>query len=127
MTCGDFVDWLRAYGSAWTQQHAAAVTRLFTEDATYFETPFDEPMVGHEAIHAYWVEGAEQGQRDITFRFDVLSFIENVGVAHWEAAFTRVPSGQLVLLDGVLRAAFEDDGRCGEFREWWHRKEESRG
>jgi hypothetical protein len=29
----------------------------------------------------------------------------------------------LVELDGVLAARFAADGRCREFREWWHRRE----
>ena len=39
-----FGHWLDAYGGAWETKEPAAAADLFTEDATYHETRFDEPM-----------------------------------------------------------------------------------
>jgi hypothetical protein len=41
-----FEEWLDALGRAWEGREADAAARLFTENATYQETPFDEPMRG---------------------------------------------------------------------------------
>jgi ketosteroid isomerase-like protein len=68
-----FEYWLRAYGQAWEAGDPDAVAALFTADASYHETPFDEPMVGTEAIHRYWSEGAEQAQKNVQFSFIILS------------------------------------------------------
>lgn len=123
MSVDDFSQWLAAYGRAWETGDAAAVVALFAPDAAYYETPFDSPMVGLPAIEAYWREGAGQAQRDVVFGFDVVAVVEDRGLSHWTASFVRVPSGVRVRLDGILAARFDPNGRCVEFREWWHRQE----
>lgn len=119
----DFADWLDEYGQAWEYGDAEHAIRLFTEDAYYYETPFDSPMKGHEAIRRYWNEGAGQSQKDVQFSAQVLAVGEDFGIALWQAKFVRVPSGKQVSLDGVLLASFDERGKCKIFREWWHRIE----
>jgi hypothetical protein len=121
-----FEDWLRRYGEAWIGGDPAAAVRLFAEDATYHETPFDPPMVGSEAIRRYWTEGAQDGQREVTFAAQPVTVEGGVGYARWQATFVRVRNRAFVELDGMLAARFADDGRCSEFREWWHRRETPR-
>ena len=118
-----FEVWMQAYGRAWEAGDPDAVTALFSADAAYHETPFDEPMTGSEAIRRYWSEGADQAQRNVRFGFVVLGVSAETGLAHWWASFERVPSGVQVELDGVLQAEFDGAGRCRRFREWWHRCE----
>lgn len=122
-----FEGWLRAYQRAWETGDPDAAVALFADDAAYYETPFDEPMVGAEAIRRYWSEGAEQAQADVRFRYTILSTAGRTGVARWSAAFERVPSGVGVELDGVLAAEFDTSGRCQAFGEWWHRRESGEG
>lgn len=114
--------WLREYGRAWEDRDADAAVALFSEGAEYHETPFDEPMRGRDAVRSYWAE-LPGAQRDVTFRWEVLADDADVGVARWQAEFTRIPSGVRVWLDGVCTVRFDDEGRCREFREWWHRTE----
>lgn len=123
ITFEQFERWLIGYGKAWESGDPQLAVELFTEDARYFETPFDEPMIGRQAIYRYWSEGAGQAQRDIQFAYRVLGLNQNNGIAHWEAKFVRIPSGRQVELNGVLLAEFDEGGRCSVFREWWHRRE----
>ena len=117
---GAFKSWLDAYGRAWETKDPEAAAGLFTEDATYHETPFDEPMRGREEIVEYWSE-VPRYQDHIRFSYEILAASE--GVAHWSASFMRLPDRNPVELDGILLAKLTD-GRCSEFREWWHRREE---
>lgn len=119
----DFEDWMRAYGQAWEAGDPDAAALLFTVDAAYHETPFDEPMVGTQAIHRYWLEGAKQAQKNVRFSFAILGTAGRTGISMWRASFERVPSGKSVQLDGILTAEFDPSGRCQVFREWWHRLE----
>jgi len=123
MTLSDFEKWLKKYGKAWMEGNPGNAILLFSENARYYEEPFLPPMVGHDAIRKYWTEGAEEGQRDITFDFQVLTVSGDTGYARWQASFRRVASGRQVELDGVLSATFDGNGHCTEFREWWHRRE----
>jgi SnoaL-like domain len=122
----DFEQWLTRYGDAWTKGNPDAVVQLFSRDAAYYETPFDPPMRGSDAIHQYWTEGAKNAQTDVKFGATIIAVTGNTGYARWWATFRRVPSNVSVALDGVLSASFDDAMRCGEFREWWHRREDSR-
>jgi len=119
----EFKKWLDAYGAAWENGDADAAAALFTEDAAYHETPFDEPMTGIQAIHRYWTEGAAQSQKDVAFSYEALAVVGNVGLARWHASFVRIRTGKRVELDGFLLAEFAAAGKCAVFREWWHRRE----
>lgn len=121
----DFETWLRRYGRAWEDGDADAICELFTPDAVYWETPFDPPMIGHEAIRAYWSVGAASAQTDVAFAAQPLRHDpgDDTRFATWQASFRRVATSASVELDGVLSARFAPDGRCAVFREWWHRRE----
>ena len=118
-----FEGWLDAYGRAWETGDPEAAAELFSDDAAYHETPFDEPMRGREEIIEYW-SGVPRYQGDIRFSYEILAASEGEGVAHWSADFLRLPARTPVRLDGILLAKLDADGRCTEFREWWHRQEE---
>ena len=117
-----FEGWLDAYGKAWESRDPEAAARLFTDGATYHETPFDEPFQGYEGILEYWSE-VPRSQEDIRFSHEVLAVTEELGVAHWKAAFTRLPSNVPFELDGIFLVKLDGDGLCTEFREWWHGRE----
>lgn len=82
-------------------------------------------MIGHDAIGSYWQEGAVDGQRNVRFDATLWSVDETGCTAHWTAGFTRVPGGEEVRLDGILRLCFARDSSgailCTTLREWWHR------
>lgn len=123
MELDDFRQWLDRYGKAWVGGDPEAAVQLFSAAAAYHELPFEAPMVGTEAIRRYWTDGAKNGQADVRFEATPIAFAADTGHAHWHATFKRVPAGTFVELDGVLRARFDAELRCAEFREWWHRKE----
>ncbi len=118
-----FKTWLDTYGGAWKSGEAKGAeelfTRLFTEDATYQETPFDEPMRGRKAIIEYG-RASIQSQRDIEFGYEILAVTPTLGIAQWWTSFTQIPSGDAVRLDGIFVISLNEDGRCTELREWWH-------
>ena len=115
--------WLGAYKRAWEDRDPVAAADLFTADATYRETPFDEPSRGRDGIFEYWSD-VPRTQRGISFSYEILATTENGGVAHWRASFLRLPADDPVELDGIFLVKLDADGRCTEFREWWHKQEE---
>ncbi len=123
MDANKFFLWLSRYGKCWETGDSNEITNLFSDDAYYYETPFDDPMVGLTSIKKYWSEGADQAQENVVFNFSSVSMNGQIGTCRWQASFNRVPSGLRVDIDGYLEAKFNSDGRCSSFREWWHRKE----
>jgi uncharacterized protein (TIGR02246 family) len=116
--------WLEGYRLAWEGRDPQAVGRLFTEDATYQETPFTQPMRGREAVEKYWSEVVAGAQEQIHFGYEVLTIAEGSAIAHWWASFVRASSKAKVGLDGIFLLSFDAAGRCRELREWWVRKEQ---
>lgn len=117
-----FETWLSKYKQAWENRDPLAARELFTEDASYQETPFDEPMRGIEAIYAYW-EVVPKTQKSIKFGSEIIMVTKDLGIAHWNASFERIPGAVKVLLDGIFIVSLNFDGKCTDFKEWWHRKE----
>lgn len=118
-----FRAWLDAYGRAWETRDPAAVVELFSEDATYQETPFSEPMRGRDAIRQYWVNSVENSQEQIRFESEILAIVGEVGIARWRASFVRVASGKGVRLDGIFLLTFNAEGVCLKLQEWWVRQD----
>ncbi len=115
-----FHDWMAALGAAWEARDPDAAAALFTEDVRYHENPFDEPMVGVEAVRAYWAEVPER-QRDVRFGFEVLAATPKGRLARWQTSYEPIPAnGTRRELDGVVMVELDGDGRCTLLREWWH-------
>ena len=95
---------------------------MFTEKASYQETPFVEPMRGRTAIATYW-SYATRSHSDVHFGYEVLTLDQNHGIAHWWCSFLRPPGTSLVKLDGIFVLEFDRAEHCKSLREWWHRHE----
>jgi ketosteroid isomerase-like protein len=114
-----FESWLDAYKRAWEARDPEDAADLFTADATYQETPFEEPVRGTDGIRDYWSD-ATRYQEGVEFSYEILATTESGGIAHWHSEFTRLSSGSAVELDGVFLVELDASGKCTEFREWWH-------
>jgi hypothetical protein len=103
--------WVQAYEQAWRGQDVGAVRTLFTEQAQYRSSPYDPPMVGHQAIEEFWPDDGE------TFTMTA----EPVAVED-ATAVVRVlirygdPVNQEYTDLWVLQ--FANDGRVADFEEW---------
>ncbi len=114
-----FKSWLEAYRATWETRDPHGAGELFTDDATYYETPFQEPIKGRSRIIEYWSD-ATQSQEGIRFGYEILAVTENIGIARWWVSYARIPSKKLVRLNGIFVVALNEETRCTEFREWWH-------
>jgi uncharacterized protein (TIGR02246 family) len=120
-----FENWVATLIRAWEMRDAQAAANLFTEDATYQENPFDEPLRGRAAIRAYWADLPRQ-QDEINVTYEVLDVTDTSGVASWSASYVRIPTRERVRLAGVFVASFQGDSeRALAFREWWHQRDEA--
>ena len=121
LTLETFSSWLEAYGRASIQNDPQASAELFASNAEYYETPFDEPMIGRNAIRKYWEIGAKT-LKDKDASYEVLSVKDNLGIARWQSKFTDVNSGKRLVMDCVFLVEFDNNENCSVFREWWHIK-----
>ena len=117
-----FQQWLDCYGRAWMNRDPDAAAALYTMEATYQVTPFEEPLRGHKAILAYWADVAKTEEK-VQFSYEVLAVTAEYGIARWRASFVRVPPGLQMKLDGIFLITLDLDGRCKSLREWWHKQQ----
>lgn len=117
MAQAGFAEWLHGYREAWEDMDPEAAGALFTADARYRVTPFDQPFEGRQAIEEYWAE-ATAGQDDPSVEVEVITEEGDRGVGHFRAAFTD-DDGEAVVLDGVCVVTL-DGSVATEFIEWWH-------
>jgi SnoaL-like domain len=118
-------DWLDAYGRAWVSNDPIDVAALFSEGAIYATSPFVEPWRGRERIVEEWTRDPEE-QREVRFEATPLAVTGVGGVAHWAVSYRRAADPEPVHeMDGILVLRFDDEGRCTEHREWFHRRERS--
>jgi hypothetical protein len=119
LTHAAFAAWLDRYKAAWEARDPTAAAGLFAEDASYHEMPFDPPIEGMEGIADYWT-GAVAGQENILFTYEILACAGGEGLCHWHCAFSGIPGGEAIDLDGIFQCRFADPDRVVSFKEWWH-------
>jgi SnoaL-like protein len=111
-----YADWLERYRRAWIERDADAASRLFTEDATYREQPFEAPFVGRAAIRDYWARvTASQTSVELRYGQPVVDG-SRLAVEWW--ANLQTSDGPLTLA-GEFLLLFAGNGECRELREYW--------
>jgi hypothetical protein len=104
--------WVEAYERAWRAEDAEAVEQLFTADARYRASPYEESRVGHDAIKEFWLDDAGEV-------FTVTAW--PVAVEAMEAAVrVDVRYGDPVRQEyrDLWLLRFAADGRVADFEEW---------
>ena len=119
--------WLDAYLDAWKSYDRASIEALFSSDVRYRYHPYDEPIVGREAVVASWLgEGAaeEASSRDEPGTYDgsyhPVAIDGDVAVAVGTSAYTDKPGGPVTkIYHNCFVIRFDAEGRCREFTEWY--------
>jgi ketosteroid isomerase-like protein len=115
--------WVAGYERAWQDGDLAAIAELFTEDARYRPSPYDDADVGHAAIRAFWLDDEDQA---FTVRAEPVAVEGRDAVVRLEVRYGD-PVRQEYRDLWVLR--FAADGRVEDFEEWayWPGKPYSAG
>jgi hypothetical protein len=113
-----FQAWLDRYVAAWRSYDPAAIGDLFSEHAEYRFHPEDAPLVGRDAIVADWLKEQDApGSYDASYQVLAID-----GDAHVASGWTRYFDADGTLSDeywNVYLCAFDAQGRCASFTEWW--------
>jgi hypothetical protein len=112
-----FQRWLDEYIDAWRTYDREAIERLFSDDAEYRYHPWDEPVIGGEAIAADWLSDRDDpGSWQAEYRPWALDGERAVavGVSRYFAADRQTVDREY---HNVFLCRFDEDGRCREFTE----------
>lgn len=120
-----FRNWLQSFGQAWSALDRDRIVELFSEDVSFYWSPFEAPSEGLTALLAAMQERLSR-QKDPVLDFDIIAISDDAGWAHWTASFTRDGTDDPVRMDGVLKATFRGS-ECSEYRQWQHVLEPGQG
>jgi ketosteroid isomerase-like protein len=107
--------WLAGYEAAWRTPGINGLVALFTSDATYLQSPYEQPVIGLDAIGRMWEEEREDPDEVFTLTTDIVAVDGPTAVVRAEVRYGD-PLVQEYRDLWVIR--FADDGRCGWFEEW---------
>lgn len=105
--------WIAAYERAWRTAGLDLLTTLFTEDAAYRMSPYEEPVRGLAEIGALWERERAGPGEEFEMSWELVAVEGDTAVTRMEVAYA---SGAEYRDLWIIR--FAADGRCREFEEW---------
>jgi SnoaL-like domain len=123
-------DWLNRYVAAWTSYDPDHIGNLFSDAIAYRYHPYDEPVVGREAVVASWLgdagsDGASTRDAPGTYEaeYSPIAVDGDTVVATGTSRYRELPDGPVVrTYDNCFVMRFDGDGRCREFTEYYLRR-----
>jgi len=125
----------RRSGSTTTSRRGCPTTkmtsgRFSTSDIAYRYHPYDDPIVGREAVVASWLgesDSDEASTRDApgtySARYAPVAVDDDVVVATGTSSYSERPEGPIVrTYHNCFVMRFDDEGRCREFTEYYIRQ-----
>lgn len=107
--------WLTGYEAAWRAPGIKSLAGLFTEDATYLQSPYERPVTGLDAIGRMWEREREGPDEVFALATDIVAVDGQVAVVRAEVTYGAPVTREYRDL-WVIR--FAADGRCAWFEEW---------
>jgi hypothetical protein len=119
--------WLDRYVAAWLTYDPAAIGDLFSADVTYRYHPYDEPVVGRDAVVASWLgadDSADASTRDAPGTYDAsytpYAIDGDAVVATGTSSYRDEPGGPVTtIFHNCFVMRFDGEGRCREFTEYY--------
>jgi hypothetical protein len=114
------VDWLKAYVKAWETYSPQAIGDLFTDNATYSFHPYDELVVGRQAIVDSWLKD-QDAPGTFEANYKPIAVDGDVAVVNGRSRYFKDSSRSEVTKewDNIFVIEFDRHGRCRSFREWY--------
>ena len=112
--------WLDKYVEAWRTYDRAQISDLFSEDALYFYSPFDEQdhLRGREAIIEDWLKAPDPVD-SWEAHYEPIAVEDNVGVAQGRTKYFNPDRSVKRQFDNIFVIYFNEEGRCTRFTEWF--------
>ena len=111
----DLALWVEGYERAWRSPGTDALAELFAPDARYSPGPYADPVVGLDALAAFWEREREGPDERFTLQWEVVALDGEVAVLRVEVHYKDPVEVEYRDLWIVRLGA---DGRCTSFEEW---------
>jgi len=105
--------WIEKYERAWRTAGIESLAGLFTKDASYRMSPYEEPARGLGEIGALWERERVGPEEEFEMSWELVAVEGDTAVARIEVAYV----GDTEYRD-LWIVRFATDGRCREFDQW---------
>jgi ketosteroid isomerase-like protein len=105
--------WVARYEEAWRAPGTGALASLFSEDAAYRMSPFEEPARGLAEIGALWERERAGPDEEFEMRHEVVAVEGETAVVR-----VAVSYGTGAEYRDLWVVRLEAGGRCTDFEEW---------
>jgi hypothetical protein len=113
MTRDDVARWLDRYSEAWRTYDPDAIRSLFSADAKHYYHPWDEPIVGADAIAEDWLaDRDEEGTYESRYEPWAVEGSRAVGVG---TSTYHLEDGRDRVFHNAFLLEFDDRGACRSF------------
>jgi ketosteroid isomerase-like protein len=106
--------WIAGYEAAWRSAGTGRLGELFTEDVTYRQSPYEEPVVGLDAVRRMWDAERDGPDEGFTLATEILAVDGDTAVVRAEVHYAEPEQEYRDLW--IIQLG--DDGRCRDFEEW---------
>ena len=112
--------WLDKYVDVWRTYDRAQIADLFSQDAVYLYSQFDEqnPVRGRDAIVTDWLKEPDAA-RSWEAHYAPVAVEGNVGVAQGRTRYFDADGTVKREFDNIFVLHFDEEGRCTRFTEWF--------
>jgi ketosteroid isomerase-like protein len=107
--------WIAAYEQAWRTSGIDGLSALFTADAIYLHSPYEEPIVGIHAISQMWDDDRDGPDEVFTLSTEIVAVEDDTAVVRAEVRYGE-PLRQEYRDLWLVR--FDAEGLCTRFEEW---------
>jgi uncharacterized protein (TIGR02246 family) len=107
--------WVEGYERAWRSPGTEGLLDLFTADATYLHSPYEDPVLGLDNIRRMWDADREGPNEKFSLATEIVAVDGDTAVVRTEVRYGE-PAHQDYRNLWLLH--FEADGRCSRFEEW---------
>ncbi len=120
--------WLDRYIAAWLSYDPDDIAALFSQDIAYRYHPYDDAIVGRQAVVSSWLgegddpNGASTRDAPGTYaaHYQPVAVDGDVVVATGTSSYRERPDGEIVrVYHNCFVMRFDADGRCREFTEYY--------
>lgn len=115
-----FKSWLDSLKNIWERKTPETILDMCADKFLWYETPFIKPLTTKKELLKEW--NSILNQDNISFLYKIISVNKNVGIAKWDATFTRLPSKEEVSLQGIFQITLDKKDKCVEFHQWFNTK-----
>ena len=107
--------WTKEFMESWKNLDWKRTLDLLSKNVEYYENPIDEPCSNFDEVVKLW-EVVADNQKDIDYKFNVLSYSDELCIINWQMTRTMTKTNQKI--DGIFQISLDENELCSYFKQW---------